>query len=314
MDNIPQFCQSIPMSKYHITRDVNAPEGAKFPNKRHIALTPGVLQQAASIPLTRHLFLTKTGHFPSAADHFVERKTPIDEWILIYCTDGKGWCAIDDEKFGIQADTALLIPPGIPHAYAADNRAPWTIYWMHIIGDHMPEYARALNASADQPVMQLKRGGQLIHHFDEFYNTLKYGYTPPALLALSTSLAHFLGELNLQRCRSGQQDLTLESNLHATIEFMHLNIYKSLTLKELAQYARLSVSHYTTTFRKLTGMTPINFFIDLKMHKAAELLSDPERKIKDIAAMMGFEDPYYFSRCFKHATGFSPVLYRSRNF
>jgi len=302
------------MSKYHITRDVNAPEGAQFPNKRHIALPPGVLKKAASMPLTRNLFLTRTGHFPHAAGHFVERKTPIDEWILIYCTDGKGWCVVNDEKFSMKADTAILIPKGIPHAYAANEHSPWTIYWVHIIGNHMPEYAQALNLTIDQPVLHLKHGGQLIHHFDEFYNVLKYGYTPPALLALSTSLAHFLGELNLQRCRSGQQDLALEDNLNATIELMHLNIFSSLTLKELAQYARLSVSHYTTTFHELTGTTPIRFFTNLKMHKAAELLSDPNRKIKDVAAMMGFEDPYYFSRCFKNSTGVSPAIYRKCHF
>ncbi|MDA3924820.1 MAG: AraC family transcriptional regulator [Kiritimatiellae bacterium] len=298
------------MQKYHIAKDINAPDGAEFPNKRHIALPPKILETARSMPLTRNIFLTRTGHFPNAAGHFVERKTPINEWILIYCTDGKGWCAINDEKYDIYADIAVLIPAGVPHAYAADKRSPWTIYWVHLIGDHVQEYAKALNATIKQPVLHLKHGGQLIHHFDEFYSVLNYGYTPPALLALSTSLAHFLGELNLQRSRTGQHDFAIEDTLHETIEFMHLNIYNTLSLKQLAQYARMSVSHYTNNFRKLTGMTPISFFIDLKMRKASELLHEPNRKIKDIAAIIGFEDPYYFSRCFKKAMGCSPASYR----
>jgi len=302
------------MQEYHITRDINVPEGAMFPNKRHIILPPRVLKKASSLPITQNLFLTKTGHFPIAKGHYVERKTPIDEWILIYCTDGKGWCAFNEQKFEMRADTAILIPEGIPHAYAADDHLPWTIYWAHIIGRQAIEYIQMLDIDPVRPVMSLRHGGQLIHHFDEFHSILNYGYTTPVLIALSTSLAHFLGELNLQRCRGGQQALEIEDRLRTTIEFMHQNIFNPLTLKELAQYARLSISHYTTTFHKLTGMTPIRFFIDLKMRKAAELLHEPNRKIKDVSTMLGFEDPYYFSRCFKKTMGCSPAIYRSQNY
>jgi AraC-like DNA-binding protein/quercetin dioxygenase-like cupin family protein len=298
------------MQRYRITRDINAPEGAQFPDKRHLVLPPKVLDAAQSMPLTRNLFLTRIGHFPRAAGHYVERKTPIDEWILIYCTDGRGWCAVNDIKFAVKADTAVLIPAGAPHAYAADQHSPWTIYWVHIIGAHAGAYAAALNATAEAPLLCLKHGGQLIHHFDEFYSVLTSGFTPAVLLALSTSLAHFLGELNLRQCRGGQQDMALEDALLETIEFMRLNIYGSLSLQELADYARLSASHYTSRFRALTGVPPVTFFIDLKMRRAAELLHDPGRKIKEVAFMLGFNDPYYFSRCFKKTMGCSPLQYR----
>ncbi len=298
------------MQRYRITRDINAPEGAAFPDKRHIVLPPKVLEAAASKPLTRNLFLSRIGHFPRASGHYVERKTPIDEWILIYCTDGRGWCAVNDTKFDVKTDNAVLIPAGVPHAYAADERLPWTIYWVHIIGEHARDYGAALGVSTDAPLLSLKHGGQLIHHFDEFYSVLTSGFTPAVLLALSTSLAHFLGELNLRQCRGGQQDVALEDSLRETIEFMRLNIYGTVTLTELAEYARLSVSHYTSRFHALTGLPPVGFFIDLKMRKAAELLHDPDRKIKEVASMLGFNDPYYFSRCFKKTMGCSPLHYR----
>ncbi len=298
------------MAKYQITCEINAPEGAAFPNKRHMILPPSALRMAAAMPVAQNLFLTRTGHFPHASGHYVERKKPIDEWVLIYCTDGKGWCAFREEKHEISADNAILLPPGEPHAYAAATRSPWTIYWVHIIGHQMEKFVETFDINPADPVMRLRHGGQLIHHFDEFYDVLKYGYNPPALLALSTSLAHFLGEMNLQRSRSVSKPREVEENIYATIEFMQQNLFGKVTLSELAQYARLSVSHYTTNFSALTGTTPIKFFIDLKMRKAAEILHDSDGRIKDVAAMLGFDDPYYFSRCFSKSMGCSPTTYR----
>jgi len=47
----------------------------------------------------------------------------------------------------------------MPHAYAANETNPWTIYWIHLIGDHVEDYANALDispvASRNQPVTPL---------------------------------------------------------------------------------------------------------------------------------------------------------------
>jgi AraC-like DNA-binding protein len=50
------------------------------------------------------------------------------------------------------------------------------------------------------------------------------------------------------------------------------------------------------------------------MRKAAELLHESEGKVKDLAAMLGFEDPYYFSRCFKKTMGCSSAIYRRQGY
>ena len=139
------------------------------------------------------------------------------------------------------------------------------------------------------------------------------GYTPRTLLSLSTSLANFFGKLNMQRCQREQQGLDIEENINASIEFMHKNISNPLTLNQLAEYARLSVSHYSANFRELAGMAPISFFSEMKIQRAVALLHEPDLKLKDIAAMVGIKDPYYFSRCFKKSTGYSPTSYRKKN-
>jgi len=57
-------------------------------------------------------------------------------------------------------------------------------------------------------------------------------------------------------------------------------------------------------------MSPIDYFIRLKIHFACQLLTQTDLKIKEIADRIGYDDPYYFSRLFKQVTGQSPKVYK----
>jgi len=61
----------------------------------------------------------------------------------------------------------------------------------------------------------------------------------------------------------------------------------------------------------ITGQTPNDFIINVKMKKAADLLlNHPEYNISDITYMLGFNTPKYFTKCFKEQFGVPPSAYR----
>ena len=70
----------------------------------------------------------------------------------------------------------------------------------------------------------------------------------------------------------------------------------------------------TKLFSKLkgiTGQTPNDFILTIKMKKAASLLNNhPEHNISDITWMLGFNSPKYFAKCFKEQFGMSPSAFR----
>jgi AraC-like DNA-binding protein len=61
----------------------------------------------------------------------------------------------------------------------------------------------------------------------------------------------------------------------------------------------------------ITGQTPNNYIITIKLKRAAAILTNnPEYNISDIAYMLGFSSPKYFTKCFKEQFGISPTTFR----
>ncbi|TBL74601.1 response regulator transcription factor [Paenibacillus thalictri] len=84
------------------------------------------------------------------------------------------------------------------------------------------------------------------------------------------------------------------------------------SLPEAAEMAHLSVSHFSSLFKKSTGLTYLNYVNQLRIEKAKELLLAPEVKIYEVADQVGFTSLPYFNRVFKQLVGTTPLEFRKR--
>jgi transcriptional regulator GlxA family with amidase domain len=98
-----------------------------------------------------------------------------------------------------------------------------------------------------------------------------------------------------------------------SIAYMVEHLDQPLQVSTLAAQASVSPSHYFALFKRQTGTAPIDFFIRLRMNHARELLDSTGSSVKEIAATMGYDDPFYFSRVFKSVHQVAPAEYRRRN-
>lgn len=87
----------------------------------------------------------------------------------------------------------------------------------------------------------------------------------------------------------------------------------NLSLPEAAEMAHLSVSHFSSLFKKSTGLTYLNYVNQLRIQKAKELLLVPETKIYEVADQVGFVSLPYFNRVFKQLVGTTPLEFRKRH-
>lgn len=83
------------------------------------------------------------------------------------------------------------------------------------------------------------------------------------------------------------------------------------TIDMLAQQMLVSRTRMYAKIKAITGQTPNDFFITLRLKKAAFLLrNNPELNVTQISDQTGFSSPRYFSKLFKKAYQLTPMAYR----
>ena len=93
------------------------------------------------------------------------------------------------------------------------------------------------------------------------------------------------------------------------VDYMQENLHRNLTLNELVTISCSNRTTITNVFNKKFDMSPINYFISLKIELAKKHLREGRLNVTQIAQSLGYQNIQYFSRQFKEQTGMSPHEY-----
>ena len=98
--------------------------------------------------------------------------------------------------------------------------------------------------------------------------------------------------------------------IHRILEYMNAHYTEDITVKELAEMASMSEKNFIRYFHFNAGISPKRYLIEQRMKYATELLTDTENSITEIAQLVGYSDPYCFSKAFRKYYGESPSACR----
>ena len=290
--------------------DIRHAQRGAFPDMRMAWLAPALRDQALNTPLLKDLLCTRTGFQGPSPAHYIPRPTGSYDHILIFCTGGRGWIEIDGREQTVQTNEGFLIPAHIPHTYGADPDNPWQNYWVHFQGKQSGDFVKLICKGEPPSLFHLSEPQEIIAGLEHLYQHMSHVHTSSMLLAASGILSLLLCTIQL-RCQSATGKLgSAEESIDKTIDFMAGNLGHRFSLKDLARQAGMSPNHYGALFKERHQDTPLNYFNRLKIQKACELLTTTDLRIHQVGELLGFEDPYYFSRLFKKIMGLSPRAYR----
>jgi AraC family transcriptional regulator len=100
--------------------------------------------------------------------------------------------------------------------------------------------------------------------------------------------------------------------LRRVVEFMHANMDKQIGLKDLADCAGLSLSHFSFQFRASTNQSPHQYMLRLRIERSKELLADSRLSVLDVGLEVGFRNQQHFATVFRNSVGVPPSVYRTQ--
>ena len=113
--------------------------------------------------------------------------------------------------------------------------------------------------------------------------------------------------------RDGKEIMLQDKRVKQVVQHISDNIDKGLTLKKLSKVVYLHPNYLSNLFKSETGESIIDYITRVRIEYAKELLQTRRYSIKQVTVMTGYNDPRYFSKIFKNATGVLPSRWQQEN-
>lgn len=229
------------------------------------------------------------------------------DYQIIYLYKGCGHYLLNGSFKTVAAGNILVFPPHVPQIYTYYAKDNPEVFWIHFTGT---DCQRLMD------IQQLKSGYigeniQLKSLFQEIILELQLK-KPLFEQIITNDFYKLLAVIERSRLLGGNNS-GYRSSLDRLIVELNKHYMEAWTISSMASYCNLSTDYFAHYFKKIMELSPMQFLTHLRVEKAIEHLQNEELSISSIAALVGYEDPLYFSRVFKKTTGFSPKAYQENS-
>ncbi|MDR6550647.1 AraC family transcriptional regulator [Paenibacillus qinlingensis] len=220
---------------------------------------------------------------------------------LFLTYDGKGIITLHNHTYELEKNTFFFVEHGIPTMYKCLNN-DWKFYFLDFSQLNMTRHLQL-------PVMEVISTGkmaeaiQLCERMIDGLIAQLHGYEYASNILLQEILLLLTREHSLVA-------LSHHTELNQILIYIHRNLDKQIRIEDLLQLSGWSRTTFFNRFRALTGLSPNDYLIKLKLAAARVTLETTSLSLKEIAAKLHFYDEFHFSKLFKKAYDQSPSTYR----
>ena len=218
---------------------------------------------------------------------------------------------INGESHRLSAGASVFFYPGDTYtAYAVDGGCEflYTIFSIET-GNHIDFMKSRDFGGIYHHELLLPKVENLYHAYIEmdappFYPTMKLYASFLDLLAelLPLEKNHIVFS-HATECKQNHAILTV-------VEYIHQHFNENPSLDEMLTLCNMSKTPFFHMFKHHIGMSPKQYLTKCRMKHALELLTTSDKQVKEIAYIVGYADPYSFSKAFQKYYGSSPSTFR----
>lgn len=236
----------------------------------------------------------------------VRRPQGTSDYLLMLFHDEVRVSTTDDPGEPHPPETFMIWPPGRMQHYGNSKRA-FSHSWIHCDGTSVGSWLAGTGLPVGRP-FTLSQPLSFTSALLAVHTELISHVEPDDVIA-AHHLEIGLREIARQR-RASDHAVGLPSGLLLARRQIATESRQRITLPLLAATAGMSVSSFCQNFKKAFGTSPMQCLINHRLDHAAYLLEDFALSVAEVAARVGYDDAFHFSKAFKKRFGRSPRAMR----
>ena len=230
------------------------------------------------------------------------------DYQLLYIASGRAHFYFDGKPTVVEAGNMVLYRPREEqrYYYGADQTE---VYWVHFTGNNVTNLLRSYGLT-NKKVFHCGSGAEYQNLFRSMIKELQMcqdGYEEMLEIYLRQIFIklqrHFKSSLNFDNSHAFEE-------IDNAISYFCEHYNEPINIDDYAKENHFSTSWFIRNFKLYTGITPKQYILKKRIYNAEALLQNTQYNINEIAQIIGYDNPLYFSRVFQKTKGISPSEYR----
>lgn len=253
-----------------------------------------------------------------------------DFWEMVYIDKGEMICTTDKSRFILKSGEMTFHKPNEFHNLTGDNHtAPnvsiITFECRSRAMRHLEGKRFRLNGEEKAMLSRVFEEGLSCYRLEDETNPLlqhmiKLEHAP---FGSSQMTKNLLESFLIMLCRNNDVDsrknrrsciidgVDVPYNVKEILDFLHTNLYGKITVRDVARKLGKSESTVKQIFATYQKNGMMRYYNQMKIKEARKLIRQGSYNMTQISDLLGFDNPQYFSKCFKSFTNMTPSEYKA---
>ena len=235
----------------------------------------------------------------------------LDGYYIVFISRGEGiFESAKTTSCHIKEGSCFMLFPGVWHRYKPAIKSGWEEYWVGFKGYYPDRLMK--NFDPANPFINTGRSDHLLKLFHSLIEQIQQA-TPGYHQIISGTTLQILGVIKAVSLYHGlNRDRTAKLVEDAKF-LLREEVQNTAAIEQVLKKLPAGYSKLRKDFKRLTGISPNQYLLNLRLDKVKELLINSSLSISEIAFQTGFESISYLSKKFKQKNKITPTLYRQNN-